>query len=162
MALELFRIDERLLHGQVIVGWGMRLGLEHYVVVDDDLATSEWEQDLYSAGLPPGVSAQFLSITEAIDRLSELVDQAGRGAVMTRSTSAMRALATAGLLAGRRVNVGGLHEGPDRRMALRYVSLRHDEADDLKAIEAAGARVTARDLPTAREVELEELLRAAD
>lgn len=162
MALDLFRIDERLLHGQVIVGWGMRLGLEHYVVVDDVLATSEWEQDLYSAGLPPGVSADFLSVAEAVDRLPELMEQPDRGAVLTRSTSAMRALATAGLLDGRRVNVGGLHEGPERRMALPYVSLRPDEADDLRAIEAAGGRVSARDLPPAREVGLEELLRAAD
>ncbi len=162
MALDLFRIDERLLHGQVIVGWGMRLGLERYVVVDDALATSEWEQDLYSAGLPPGVSADFFSVAEALERLPELMELPERGAVMTRSTSVMRSLATAGLLDGRKVNVGGLHEGPDRRMALRYVSLRPDEADDLRAIQAAGGRVSARDLPTAREVELEELLRAAD
>ncbi|MDH3298698.1 MAG: PTS sugar transporter subunit IIB [Gemmatimonadota bacterium] len=162
MALELFRIDERLLHGQVIVGWGMRLGLQRYVVVDDDLAASEWEQDLYSAGLPPGVSATFLSVSEAVDRLPDLLDAPGRGAVITRSTSAMRELAAAGLLVGRRVNVGGLYGAPDRRMALRYVCLRRDEADDLRAMQAAGARVTARDLPTAREVGLEELLRASD
>ena len=66
MALDVFRIDERLLHGQVIVGWGMRLGLERYVVVDDELAVSPWEQDLYSAGLPTGVSVRFLSVADAI------------------------------------------------------------------------------------------------
>lgn len=162
MALDLFRIDERLLHGQVIVGWGMRLGLERYVVVDDELAVSDWEQDLYSAGLPPGISVRFMSVADALVRLPGLVDLPGRGAVLTRSTAAMRALAEAGLLDGKRVNVGGVHQGADRRTALRYVSLRPDEADDLRAIESAGARVSARDLPTSREVELEELLRALD
>ena len=162
MTLDLFRIDERLLHGQVIVGWGMRLGLERYIVVDDELAGSEWEQDLYSAGLPPGVSAQFLSIDDALTRLPEMMDMQKRGALLTRSTVAMRCIAEAGLLAGLRVNVGGLHEGERRRTALRYVSLREDEADDLRAIAGSGASVTARDLPTAREVDLEELLRALD
>jgi PTS system mannose-specific IIB component/fructoselysine and glucoselysine-specific PTS system IIB component len=162
MTLDLFRIDERLLHGQVIVGWGMRLGLERYVVVDDDLAGSEWEQDLYSAGLPPGVSAEFLSVDSALARLSDLLQMDERGALLTRSTVAMRRIAEAGHLAGKRVNVGGLHEGEERRTALRYVSLREDEADDLRLIAASGAAVSARDLPMAREVGLEELLRAVD
>ncbi len=162
MALDLFRIDERLLHGQVIVGWGMRLGLERYVVVDDELADSDWEQDLYAAGLPPGVSVRFMSVADALLGLPELVDLPGRGAVLTRTTAAMRTLAEARLLDGQRVNVGGVHQGTDRRTALRYVSLRPDEADDLRAIESAGARVSARDLPSSREVKLEELLRALD
>lgn len=162
MALDLFRIDERLLHGQVIVGWGMRLGLERYVIVDDDLATSDWEQDLYAAGLPPEGSALFLSVEEALERLPRLIEEPAPGAVLTRSTLAMRRVAEAGLLAGRRVNVGGLHEGEGRRKALRYVSLRPDEADDLRAIAAAGARVSAMDIPSSRQVPLEELLRAID
>lgn len=162
MALDLFRIDERLLHGQVIVGWGMRLGLLRYVVVDDDLARSEWEQDLYEAGLPPGGSALFLSVDEAVAQLAALIEQQAPGAVLTRSTQAMRRIAEAGLLAGRRVNVGGLHEGEGRTKVLRYVSLRPDEADDLRAIAAAGATVGALDIPTSRLVPLEELLRAVD
>lgn len=162
MPLDLFRIDERLLHGQVIVGWGMRLGLERYVVVDDELATSDWEQDLYSAGLPPEASAVFLSLAEVPTRLPALIDAPGAGAVLTRSTAAMRVIAEAGLLEGRRVNVGGLHDSDGRRRALRYVALRPDEAEDLRAIAAAGATVSARDIPTSRQVSLAELLDAVD
>lgn len=162
MPLDLFRIDERLLHGQVIVGWGMRLGLQRYVVVDDDLAGSEWEQDLYAAGLPPGATVEFLSLAEITDRLPGLIAAPGKGAVLTRSTAAMRAIADAGLLEGRRVNVGGLHEGEGRREALRYVSLRPDEADDLRAMAATGVKVSARDIPTSRQVDLDELLEAVD
>ena len=158
MPLDLFRIDERLLHGQVIVGWGMRLGLERYVIVDDDLAASEWEQDLYAAGLPPDATVEFLTRAEIASRLPELIAAPGAGAVLTRTTETMRAIADAGLLDGRRVNVGGLHEGEGRRQVLRYVSLRPEEAADLRAIAAAGARVAARDLPTSRKVDLEELV----
>lgn len=162
MPLDLFRIDERLLHGQVIVGWGMRLGLECYVIVDDELAASDWEQDLYSAGLPPDATAVFLSESEIPTRLPTLIDAPGAGAVLTRTTAAMRAIAETGLLKGKRVNVGGLHEAAGRRRALRYVSLRPDEAEDLRAIAATGARVSARDIPTSRQVDLAELLDAVD
>lgn len=162
MSLVLFRIDERLLHGQVIVGWGMRLGIDYYVVVDDGLAASEWEQDLYSAGLPEDTSVDFVTVEAMISRFEELDARPGRGAVLTRGTQAMRALADAGYLLGRRVNVGGIHAAAGRRRALRYVFLRTDEEDDLRAIAGASRQITARDLPTGREVELQELLDAVD
>jgi mannose/fructose/N-acetylgalactosamine-specific phosphotransferase system component IIB len=157
VTLVLFRIDERLLHGQVIVGWGMRLGIDYYVVVDDDLAASEWEQDIYSAGLPAGTPADFVSVTEAIERFDDLDRRDGRGALLTRGTSEMRAIARAGRLSGRRVNLGGLHAGAGRSRALRYVHLSPEEVSDLREIHESSLGVTARDLPTGREVPLREL-----
>lgn len=158
MTLELFRIDERLLHGQVIVGWGMRLGIDYYVVVDDELATSDWEQDIYSAGLADRTAVEFVSVAEAVERFQELDSRAGRGALLTKGTTEMRALAEAGLLSGRRVNLGGLHGTGSRRRVLTYVHVSPDEEEDLKAIHRASAGVTARDLPTGREVALEDLV----
>jgi len=161
MPLDLFRIDERLLHGQVIVGWGMRLHLDYYVVVDDEVATNAWESDLYAAGLPAGVDADFVSVEEAVARFEEFDARPGRGAVLTRIPGPMRELAEAGLLDGRRVNVGGLHSGDERRRVLPYVHLSSRDVSDLEAIAEQSGRVTARDLPAAREVPLEELIRAA-
>ncbi len=161
MALDLFRIDERLLHGQVIVGWGLRLKLEYYVIVDDEVAASEWEKELYAAGLPAGVDAHFVGLEEAIERFAELDGQPGRGALLTRTPAAMRRLAEAGVLEGRRVNLGGLHAGGERRRVLPYVHLSAEEIADLRQIETCTGNVSARDLPSAREVPFEELIRAA-
>ena len=158
MTLVLFRIDERLLHGQVIVGWGMRLGIDYYVVVDDDLATSDWEQDIYSAGLADRTAVDFISVADTVQRFPELDSLEGRGALLTRGTEDMRALAEAGLLSGRRVNLGGLHGTGSRRRVLTYVHLNPDEEEDLKVIHGASSGVTARDLPTGREVGLEDLI----
>jgi PTS system mannose-specific IIB component/fructoselysine and glucoselysine-specific PTS system IIB component len=161
LALDLFRIDERLLHGQVIVGWGMRLGLDYYVIVDDEIAASRWEADLYAAGLPEGVEARFLSVQDTIESFGELDALPGRGALLTRTPGPMRDLAEAGLLDGRRVNLGGMHAGGDRRRVLPFVHLGPADCDDLEAIDERSERVSARDLPSAREVALAELLRAA-
>jgi mannose/fructose/N-acetylgalactosamine-specific phosphotransferase system component IIB len=73
----------------------------------------------------------------------------------------MRELAEAGLLDGRRVNLGGLHAGEERRRVLPYVHLASRDVADLEAIAERSGRITARDLPAAREVSLEELIRAA-
>ncbi|MCL7972301.1 MAG: PTS sugar transporter subunit IIB [marine benthic group bacterium] len=158
MSLSLFRIDERLLHGQVIVGWGMRLGIDYYVVVDDALADSEWEQDLYSAGLPGDTGAEFVSVEQAVARFSELDGRAGRGALLTPGTGEMRSLAEAGLLTDRRINLGGLHAGENRIRVHTYIHLAPGEAADLKVIAQASRGVTARDLPAGKEIALENLI----
>lgn len=161
MAFVLLRIDERLLHGQVLVGWGGRLELRYYVVVDEALAASEWEQELYVAGLPEDVRAEFLGSEQAAARFEALDGEAEPGALLTRDTGTMRDLAERGLLEHREVNVGGIHAAPGRRRALDYVYLGPGEVEDLRAIARHGSSVSARDLPGSRPVPLSRLLTAA-
>lgn len=158
VGLVLLRIDDRLLHGQVVVGWGQRLGLRWYVVVDDDLASSSWEQGLYHDALPEGSEARFLGADEAVDSFSELPERREPGALITRGTPAMRRLAETGVLEGRTVTVGCIGSRSDRSRALSYVHLSTDEVDDLRRIRALGADVEARDMPSARSVPLDLLL----
>ena len=54
MSLDLFRIDERLLHGQVIVGWGMRLHIDYYVIVDDEVARTHGKRICTPPDCRPG------------------------------------------------------------------------------------------------------------
>ena len=117
----------------------------------DALAESEWEQDLYSAGLPGGTQAEFTSVEEAKRRFEELDGRSGRGALLTPGPTEMRALAEAGLLTDRRVNLGGLHAAEGRVRVQTYIHLTPGEAADLRAISEHSLGVTARDLPTGRE-----------
>ncbi len=154
MPIELLRIDERLIHGQVLVGWGRPLALDFYVVVDEALAASEWEQELWASALADEESAEFLGVDEAARRFGELSRRAERGALLTRDTGTMRALAERGCLDGRVVNVGGVYAGEGRRKILDYVHLSPEEAEDLRRI-GEHASVNARNLPTAPEIRLD-------
>ena len=153
MPLELLRIDERLIHGQVLVGWGRPLDLGFYVVVDDALASSEWEQELWASALADEESAEFLGVDEAARRFAELSARVERGALLTRDTATMRALAERGCLDGRAVNVGGVYAGRGRKKVLDYVHLSPEEVEDLRVI-GEHASVSARNLPAAREIRL--------
>ena len=59
MPIVLLRVDERLIHGQVVVGWGGPLHADHLVVVDDDIAGSPDDEDgvTLPATLVAGTSA---------------------------------------------------------------------------------------------------------
>ncbi len=158
MSVVLYRIDERLIHGQVVMGWGPQLAVEYYVVVDDELATSEWEQDLYRLGLPDTASADFLTVGEAKERLVHLDTDPRPTVVLTRTIGAMGSLAKDDALRGREVNLGGLHHAAGRTERIPYVFLGQAEEEGLQALVDEGVEVSARDLPGSRPVNLEALL----
>jgi PTS system mannose-specific IIB component/fructoselysine and glucoselysine-specific PTS system IIB component len=158
LPIVLLRIDERLIHGQVVIGWAYQLRPDRYVIVDDDLAASRWEQDLYRLGAA-GVEVSFFSAADAITHLDEWRAAYDRTILLTRDIATMRRLAESGSLRGESVVVGGVHHAPGRAEALTYVHLTEKELRDLEAIEAAGVEVVARDLPDAPRAELELLRR---
>ena len=157
MALELYRIDDRLIHGQVVVGWGQPLDLRLIVLVDDEVAGSDWEQELYRMGVPPDMDVYFDAVDTAATNLSRYQDDARRGILLTGDIDTMARLVVA-TEAIRRVNLGGIHHRPGRTQRLRYVFLAPDEEVQLHDLESRGIEVTAQDVPSARPIPLDELL----
>jgi mannose/fructose/N-acetylgalactosamine-specific phosphotransferase system component IIB len=157
VTLLLHRIDDRLIHGQVVVGWGQPLDLGFIVLVDDMVAESEWEQELYRMGVPPEMEVFFHSAATAIPMIQKYRADARPGLLLTGDIATMRKLVDgAGIDT---VNVGGIHSKPGRVQRMRYVFLTAEEEQQLRALAAAGVTVTAQDVPGARPVPLDDLLR---
>src|SRR5260221_5963480 len=55
MSIALYRLDDRLIHGQVVVGWGKPLNVGFIVLVHDAVRANAWEQELYRMGGPPEI-----------------------------------------------------------------------------------------------------------
>ncbi len=159
MAIALYRIDDRLIHGQVVVGWGQPLNAEFIILVDDAVAESDWEQELYRMGVPPHVEVRFLSIADAAASLASHVADRRTGILLTGTVTAMLTLVRTASSPISAVNIGGIHYREDRVQKLRYVFLTRAEETELQAIAQLGVAVTAQDVPSARALPLTELLR---
>ncbi|MEJ2540991.1 MAG: PTS sugar transporter subunit IIB, partial [Gemmatimonadota bacterium] len=109
MSIQLFRIDDRLIHGQVIMGWGRKHRFRRYLVVDDELAESPWEQELYALTVDDDAEVVFSTVAEASAALSGWVVDSVPSILLTRDPGHMARLGAGGVLAGRTINVGGLH-----------------------------------------------------
>jgi mannose/fructose/N-acetylgalactosamine-specific phosphotransferase system component IIB len=155
--IELYRIDDRLIHGQVVVGWGRPLDLAFLVLVDDDVAGSEWEQELYRMGVPPEMDVHFDTVADAAQAHARYQSDPRPGLLLTGDVATMRRFVDA---AGdvRTVNIGGIHHRPGRTQRLRYVFLTAEEEVELRDLAARGVTVTAQDVPSARAVPLDDVL----
>ena len=150
-------MDDRLIHGQVVVGWGHPLDVGLIVLVDDAIAASGWEQELYRVALPPEIEVRFASVEQAALAWAAWNADPRPAILLTASIDAMVRLA-ARVPVIRAVNLGGVHKDAGRTERLRYLYLTPAEERALGALAARGVEVTARDIPTARPVPLADLL----
>lgn len=157
MSVVLYRVDERLIHGQVVLGWGSQLRPDRFIVMDRELAESRWEQDLYRLGAGDA-EVVFVTASEARRRLPEWEAAETRSILLTRDLASMLELARKGGLRGKRVNIGGIHHGPGRTEVLTYLHLSEEDREDIRALAAEGVTVSARDLPDSQAVSLPALL----
>jgi mannose/fructose/N-acetylgalactosamine-specific phosphotransferase system component IIB len=156
MPIRLCRIDDRLIHGQVVLGWARALGIGDIVLVDDEVAASTWEQDLYRMAVPPELQVEFVDVAEGRKRLAEWEAGATAVLILTGKVDTMAHL-LAGVAHPPPVNLGGIHHRAGRTERLPYVYLTDEELRELKRLEQAGVHVTAQDVPSAGAVDLEAL-----
>lgn len=156
MPIVLYRVDDRLVHGQVVIGWGKPLNLGFIVLVDDAVYASEWERDLYRMGTPPDIELRFADLAEASRRHAAWCAEPANGLLLTADIATMAALRQAAPPVPK-VNLGGIHHKPGRTPRLPYVYLSDEELRVLEAMQASGTIVTAQDLPTTPPVPLEAL-----
>jgi PTS system mannose-specific IIB component len=145
--LLLARIDDRLIHGQVAHGWGRALRPTLLAIVSDGLRARPDESALYLLAAPDGCEACVVSVDEAMAPGFRARVESARTILLFPGTEEPLRLAEAGFPLPA-LNVGGLHVAPGKREVLPWVWLDEGDIDRLRRLQALGARIEARDLPT--------------
>lgn len=145
MSWVLHRVDDRLIHGQVLVGWGARLHPVRIWVVDDGVATSEWERTLFREAAP-GIEVRVADVSEAAAEHAAEAAAPGAAFLLVRDLATARRLVQAGATV-REWNLGGLHYAPGKDKLNDYVYLGPADRDDARALLALGASLIVQDVP---------------
>jgi PTS system mannose-specific IIB component/fructoselysine and glucoselysine-specific PTS system IIB component len=151
VSVALVRVDDRLLHGQVLIAWGCALGVVRYLIVDDELAQSAFERQLVEScgGECPVETSDLASAPARI-----LAEAARPGAAVVLVRDLPRALELARAVRGAggtldRVNLGGAHHAAGKERVHDYVYLDATDRDALAGLAALGVRVSVQDVPAA-------------
>lgn len=148
MTLVLARVDDRLVHGQVVLAWAATLRATRLLVADDGAARAEWERQLMqvSAG---DLTVEVFPVVETAVRLEGEKAKSGAAILLFRSPAAALAAVEAGAAIDE-LNLGGLHHAPGREPVLDYLYLNEQDKEALRRLEERGVRLSARDLPSSR------------
>ncbi len=159
MGVTLLRVDDRLVHGQVVEGWVPHLRADLVVVVSDAAAADPVQGALMKMALPPSVGLLVLALDGAAAALSAPAMTARRALVLVPGPGEALALLEAGLTVDR-VNVGGLHFTVGKVQLGRALFLDEKDKASLRAIAARGVKLEGRPLPSDPDEDLRAVLEA--
>lgn len=101
--VKFLRIDDRLIHGQVIVGWLPEIKPDKLIIVNDKISDDFMRQDLMSLSVPPDIELEFYSTS---DLTSDVVTD--DTFILVSSPADAWSCLDKGI-APKRFNVGGMH-----------------------------------------------------
>ena len=147
----LIRIDDRLIHGQVVVGWGSKLNPEYIILSDDDVASNESESELYLLGVPFEYEGKVLCFSETVAFLKE--NQSKKIIVVVKSPSSIINLIELGLEIDQ-LNIGGMHSKEGKKEINHYIYMNDKDYNDLKELSKKGIKIFIQDLPGERKYDM--------
>lgn len=157
MAIENVRIDDRLIHGQILIAWARALALDTLVVVSDDVAGNELEKELVSASAPLPFRVEILTVAQAAEHIKADHYAKTKAMIILPSAEEALALVEAGATLPA-ISVGGIHYSEGRRRILPYLYLDDAEESALRKIAARGVTIEIQDVPANRKWLLEDLV----
>jgi mannose/fructose/sorbose-specific phosphotransferase system IIB component len=155
MDIQLIRIDDRLIHGQVVVGWSKALTIERLVVVNDAIAKNAMQKTLMEMAVPAGLKVQFLTVEEAATQ-SRSADKVRSLLLFSNPMDLLDYQKKGGPLTS--VNVGGMHFCEGKRQVSKTVCVNNDEVTAFKELKALGVEFEVRAVPGDMKEPLEKYL----
>lgn len=150
----LARVDDRLIHGEVVSIWGPALRVNRYIIIDDEVAANKLSRRVIKALCP---ESAVCNIYDA-DRGAEVLirpskDSKERVMVLTKSPVTFLRLTEKGCFF-KEINLGGmgLHDG--RRPFYRNLSCTEEEIEAIRLLSEQEIRVYYQLVPEQRSAEL--------
>ena len=154
------RIDDRLIHGQVVLGWVEPLKIRSLILAHDTIAHDQDLKTAIAGILPSHLDFQVLSLKDTAAILNDS-QKNKRQMVVVESPKAMKIIVANG---GKIDNIiiGGLHHQEDRTELLPYVFLSPADISQMNEIVKSGISVTCQDLPGSSPVSWDNIMQKLD
>ena len=157
MSVELVRIDDRLVHGQVVEAWVPHVKAGLVVVVSEAAAEDATQQALMRLALPDAIGLKVLRPGEALAFFKSPECERARTLVLLPSPREALALVDGGF-AVKTINVGGLHYSAGRMQLGRVIFLSDEDRRTLNELAQRGVVLEGRAVPSDRRLDLATLL----
>ncbi len=140
------RVDNRLVHGQVVEAWLPYLGASFLVVANDAVAGDYLQRQIMQLAIPARINAFFSRIAELPLLLKDLETAHEKGLILFADCADVWR-AVQGGFKPTVLNVGNLHYGPDKKQVCTHVALSQGDAECLDRLKSLSVNLDFRCVP---------------
>ena len=148
MNINVFRIDDRLIHGQIITKWIKDANAKMIMVVDDKAAGDKTQQMILKFAVPAGIKLEILSKEAAVKRVAE--DTTNTNVLMlVRNPKEANALVEMGLKVDRIIigNISNSKSEVGRTKLLAYIYVEPADVEAIKSLNDKGILLEVKAVP---------------
>ena len=160
MPIVLTRIDDRLIHGQVVEGWLKKIRVTHIMVVSDEAARDEMQKTLLGMAAPSNVRISTLSVDDAASAIKSNIFSKDFLLLLFSNPKEVLRFINCGVKLGS-INVGGMHYSGGKKQLLRNLSVDDADINALEEINKSGVELEARILPDDARVNVMDVIKGA-
>lgn len=153
----LCRVDDRLIHGQVMTSWLNATGANKIMIVDDETSQNPFLKSVFKSAVPANVKVGVFNEAKAVDRLIKGFKPTDRVIVLAKYPQTFLSLVERGASL-RQVIIGGMGAREDRSRLYRNISASQDERAALRALVDEGVDVAIQILADDAQVSVSKLL----
>lgn len=159
MSIVLARIDNRLIHGQVLESWVPHVKADCIVVANDKVAAIPFQKTLMEAAVPRGIRV----VIDTLDKIAAIFSSRGLADcnVLLLLANSQDALALHRLgVDFRLLNLGNMPGGGGRQRVACTIALDPEDIRNFRDLEAQGVRVVSQCVPPDRERDWKKLIKS--
>lgn len=146
MNIKLARIDDRLIHGQIVMAWTKTIEVKRIVVINDKVAADAIRKMLLETVAPPGIKVSVLSVKDGIAKLQDgsFADQ--NIMILFTNPTDVLAIKSAGV-AINTVNIGGMGFSQGKKQLTKTVSVDDADIDAFRKLNSLGCSLQIQVVP---------------
>lgn len=140
------RIDDRLLHGQVVTFWSNSLKVSRLMVANDEVANDEMQKSILRMVAPSGVKTSLITKEKAATNILGNRYDGQRVMLILKNPKDAIDLMDLGLDI-KEINVGNMAKRPNTTQIKRSISLTEEEVSQFKELDKRGVKLTSVMVP---------------
>lgn len=153
----LTRIDDRLIHGQVMTAWVKSTEGNRIIIVDDAVAKDQFLQRVLKMAAPPGIKVEVYDVEEGAEVLKADPKDDERVIILVKYPDTIEKLVDKGV-GIKNLIVGGMGAGPGRKKFYRNISVSEEEKAIFSRLLDKGVAIDIRIVPDDKPIEISKLL----
>lgn len=153
----LTRIDDRLIHGQVMTAWVKKTRANQILIIDDEVAKDDFMSEILKMSAPAGIDIVVKGQVDAVSFLKVQDKEKKRLIILVKAPATIAAIVEKGIEIDKLV-VGGMGAKANRRVLYKNISASDEERTTFKKLIDRGIPVVIHIIPDQKETDLSKYL----
>ena len=152
MKISLCRVDERLIHGQVMTAWVKKCWIKKIILVDDELASDDFMKEVLALSAPSGVKVEVRGVEDTLQTINSSEGDESTLLLFKEIRFAYELFKVGYDL--KELNIGNVGSSPVRKAITNQVYLSEEEKNMCRELNENGVYVYIQKLPQDSQVDV--------